>query len=174
MAARQPLTDADRQQILALHAKGMTRNDIARTVKRSQSTISRVVAGAGKSVDRTDTRAATEARKADLAEKRARLREKYLQRADELLEQMTQPCVVFNFGGKDNSYEEHTLTSAPSGDKRNLMQAAATALAKHEALVKMDQSMENHSAVDAWLEHITAGGTVDRPAAAGQEPPSTG
>lgn len=26
---------------------------------------------------------------------------------------------------------------------------------KHGALVKMDQSNENHSAVDSWLEHIT-------------------
>lgn len=167
MAARQPLTDADRQQILALHAKGMTRNDIARTVKRSQSTISRVVAGAGKSFDRTDTRAATEARKADLAEKRARLREKYLQRADELLEQMTQPCVVFNFGGKDNTYAEHQLDKPPVKDLRDLMQAASIATTAEIRISQADTGEQTERVRSLWGAMAQSLGIIDNPDADG-------
>lgn len=142
MPAANALKPAERKRILALHADGMSRNDIARTVKRSSSTVTRIVHEAGGTFDRTATKAATEARKADLAEKRALLREKYLQRADELLEQMTQPCVVFNFGGKDNTYAERRLDKPPVKDLRDLMQAASTATSAEIRISQADTGQQ--------------------------------
>lgn len=168
-----PLDQARRQQIINLHADGHARNEIARRVGVSSSTVSKVCKQEGLDFDRTQTVAATRAKSVDAKAMRAEIALKLLQKANGLLDEMDGPRIVFNFGGKDNTYEQHILDSAPTGDKRNLMQAAATALAKHEALVKMDQTMENHSAVDAWLEHITSGGAQDgSTTTAGQEPPS--
>ncbi|WP_293785020.1 helix-turn-helix domain-containing protein [uncultured Aeromicrobium sp.] len=127
MPRTDPISDETRERILALHAEGRTRNDIARDVGVSGSTVTKVVKAAGRSFDRAATKAATEARKVDLAERRARLRAKYLQRAEELLDQMDKPHLVFNFGGKDNTYEERTLDRPPVKDIRDLMQAASTA-----------------------------------------------
>lgn len=135
-----PLTDADRARILELHAQGMSRNDIHRETGRSAAAVTKVVHDAGLSFDRSATAAATEARKADLAARRASLREKYLQRADELLEQMTQPCTVFNFGGKDNTYAEHQLTKPPVKDLRDLMQAASIATTAEIRIAQADQN----------------------------------
>lgn len=125
--AAAPLPEADRTRILKLHGQGMTRNDIARETGRSGSTVTKVVHDAGLSFDRTATKAATEARKADLAARRADLRIKFLDRADELLDMFDKPVTVFNFGGRDNTYEERTLDRPTIGDMRSLIQAAATA-----------------------------------------------
>ncbi len=51
---------------------------------------------------------------------------------------MDKPHLVFNFGGKDNTYEEHLLQSPPTGDLKNLMVSAATAIDKHIVLERHD------------------------------------
>lgn len=125
--AKNPLTDTERARILELHAQGMARNDIARETGRAAGTVTKIVTDAGGTFDRSATKAATEARQADLAERRSRLRTKFLTRAEECLDQMDQPHLVFNFGGKDNTYEERTLDRPPVKDIRDLMQAASIA-----------------------------------------------
>lgn len=152
------LPDEDRDRILALHAEGKTRNDIAREVGRSGSTVSRVVRHAGLSFDRASTIEATKARQADLAEMRADLEMRYLERAAELLEQMDEPHLVFNIGGKENTYTEHLLDRPTTGDIRNLMQSASIATTASLKIATAGVGDTDHSAVDAWLEFMLEAG----------------
>lgn len=152
------LPDEDRARILELHAQGMSRNDIAREVGRSGSTVSKVVRDAGLAFDRTSTIEATRARQADLAEMRADLEMRYLERAAELLEQMDEKHIVFNIGGKDNVYTEHTLDRPTTGDIRNLMQSASIATTASLKIATSGVGDTDHSAVDAWLEHMLEAG----------------
>lgn len=122
-----PIPDEDRQRVLDLHAQGMSRNDIARETGISAGSVTNIVTAAGLSFDRTATAAATAARQADLADRRTSLREKFLDRADELLARLDEPEVVFNFGGRENTYAEHQFSKPTASTARTLIQAAATA-----------------------------------------------
>jgi hypothetical protein len=123
MAVR-PVTQDDYDQVRELHGQGKSRNEIARQLGRSGKTISRIAVELGLSFERAGTIAATEAKKADAASKRARLQDDALEAAQKLLGQMFQPALVYNFGGKENDYNSTTLNEPPFADKR----AIATAL----------------------------------------------
>jgi IS30 family transposase len=97
-----PVSEDELAEIRRLHAEGKGRNEIARTIGRSLRTISVHAGRMGLTFDRTATEAATEARKADLAERRAILAEALQGDAERLTEQLWEPAVVFNFGGKDD------------------------------------------------------------------------
>lgn len=133
------ITGQERADIVAMIERGMTRNDIQRATRRSGSTISGIAKAEGLTFGRRDEiRAATAARTADNRAKRAEISAKLLAKADALLDEMDGPFLAFNIGGKDNVYTEHPLDAAPSGDKRNLMQAASTALGRHIDLERHD------------------------------------
>lgn len=126
---RRPVTEDDYEQVRALHAQGLGRNDIARALDRSGQIISRLAKEQGLSFARAgEVAAATEVRRADLAARRILLAEQLQSDAEHLRAQMWQPTVVFAFGGKDNTYEEHLLDEAPSADKKALMATAGMAL----------------------------------------------
>lgn len=130
-----PVTDEEREQVRALHAEGHGRNEIARRIGRSQRTISLLAAAMHLTFDRTATEEATRARRADLAERRVILAEALQSDAEQLTEQMWQPATIYNFGGKDNTYEEKHVDQPPTLDKKNLMLAAGVAIEKSLKLV---------------------------------------
>src|SRR5690349_12314523 len=131
-----PVDQKTRDRVLALIGEGKGRNEIARLTGISTATVS-LIAPAG-SFDRSQTRVATQARAVDLAALRARLAVKFATRAEELLDAMDQPHVVFNFGGKDNTYEEHTLDRPPTAYIRNLMASAAIGAQRSLELTRFD------------------------------------
>lgn len=146
MAAR-PVTQADYDAVKQLHAQGLGRNEIARRIKRGERTVSRLAAEQGLSFDRAGaTAAATAAKKADAASRRARLQVDALEAAERLLEQMFQPALVYNFGGKENSYESRTLNEPPFADKRSIAVAlqaltnTAIRLAEYDKATNVDQA----------------------------------
>ncbi|MFF9199972.1 helix-turn-helix domain-containing protein [Streptomyces sp. NPDC014779] len=130
-----PVTDEERARIRELHAQGYGRNAIARELGRGTRTISVEAAAMNLSFDRSQTEEATRARMADLAEKRSILADALTDDALRLSAQMWEPTVVFNFGGKDNVYEEHPVAEPPPADKRALMAAATSAAAQSLRLV---------------------------------------
>nr|WP_240981171.1 helix-turn-helix domain-containing protein [Streptomyces sp. N502] len=129
------VTDEERAAIRRLHAEGKGRNEISRLIGRSLRTISVQAAKMNLTFDRTATEAATKARIADLAEKRAILAEALTDDALQLTEQLWQPGKVFSFGGKDNIYREKPVEQPPALDKKNLMAAAGIAIEKSLRLV---------------------------------------
>ena len=64
-----PITDDEREQVRHLHAEDKTRNQIARAIKRSGSTVSKSAKDIDLSFERgSEVVAATEARRLDLAD----------------------------------------------------------------------------------------------------------
>lgn len=123
-------------EIRRLAADGLGRNEVARRVGCSISTVTRYSPPG--SFDRAATAAAVKARQLDLAARRAALAANLLADAERLREQLWQPGVVFAFGGKDNDYNEHHVEEPPAADKRTLMQAATAAMTAHLKLVDHD------------------------------------
>ncbi|MEU5838786.1 hypothetical protein ABZ820_34695 [Streptomyces diacarni] len=133
-----PVEDAERARVRELHARGLGRNAIAREIERGTRTVSLIAADLGLSFNRTATEEATRARSADLAELRTQLAHDLTLDALRLTQQMWEPAVVYNFGGKDNTYAERSVNEPPAGDKRALMAAAGAALDRSLRLVPPD------------------------------------
>ncbi|MGX1912415.1 helix-turn-helix domain-containing protein [Streptomyces phaeochromogenes] len=126
-----PITDADREQVRRLHAEGTSRNEIARTIKRSPSTVSKLATEAGLTFERgPEIVAATEARRIDLAARRIQLAEQLHRDAEQLREQLWQPCTIGAFGGRDNIWSETQLNRPTFGDQRQILSATGTAIEK--------------------------------------------
>ncbi|HET6356082.1 helix-turn-helix domain-containing protein [Streptomyces sp.] len=130
-----PVTDQDRADICRLHAEGCGRNEIARQLVRSPRTISVEAAKMGLTFDRAATEEATRARKADLEEKRVILADALTDDALRLSAQVWEPATIYNFGGKDNTYEFKLVDEPPAIDKKALITAATAASAQSLRLV---------------------------------------
>lgn len=152
MAANNPVTASERRRIKKLHAEGATRNDIAKALKRSASTITRVCGDLGLSFDRTATKAATAAKVADAKSKRAEIMQGLLDDVQKLRAQLFAPAIIFSFGGKENTYAERPVPEPPARDKRDLMGSISLALTASLRLDDHDGDREGLAAVDAWLK----------------------
>lgn len=138
------ITPEQRDQVLALHAEGHARNEIARRVGISAGSVTNICRSAARSFDRSETKQATQARQVDLAAGRVRLAEKMLAASEAMLDRIDDPYLVYNFGGKDNTYEEHTLASAPIEVRRNIITTAGITFDKLSRIVeKSDTGLEH-------------------------------
>lgn len=155
-----PPIEPERRQAIAdaVQAGQLSRNAIARQHGVTGATVGNIARehDITPAFDRTLTKQASAARAADMAEARSRLRARLLAKAEDLLDQMDDPHLVYSFGGKDNEYNEHTLERAPTGDLRNLMTAAAIALDKHVVLDKHD-SDDGHEDAKSMLLGVAEG-----------------
>ncbi|WHM36302.1 helix-turn-helix domain-containing protein [Streptomyces sp. BPTC-684] len=125
------IDDRDRAQVRRLHAEGKARNEIARAMGRSPSTVSKIAAALGLSFERgPEVVAATEARRIDLAARRAQLADQLHTDAERLRAQLWEACTVGAFGGKDNVWSETHLDRPTFGDQRQILAAAGTAIEK--------------------------------------------
>lgn len=166
--ARNPLTDAEKARIHEMHTAGATRNDIARDLGRSGDTITRYCKKAGLDFDREQIRAATEARKIDLAARRASLRERLLHEADAALDVIGQPETVWNFGGRDNTYAEHTFPAATSETRRKMILAAAAASTQEIRIAQADSGANVEAAkslLTGLAEALGVKGPAEQPQA---------
>ena len=114
-------------ELRRLHAEGKGRNAISREMGITNSVVSRTAAHLDLEFDRSKIEAATQARLADLAERRTLLAEQFHDVAEDSLDRVYQPTTVYAFGGKDNVYEEHVFDEAPAAERRALVSAASTA-----------------------------------------------
>ncbi|MCI3271404.1 helix-turn-helix domain-containing protein [Streptomyces cylindrosporus] len=130
-----PVTVEDRAEIIRLHGEGKGRNEIARLTGRAQRTVSVICAEEGLVFDASMTEEATRHRVAQLAALRADTAVDLHLDALRLTQQMWEPATIYNFGGKDNTYNDHHVDEPPAGDKKNLMAAAGIALEKSLKLV---------------------------------------
>ncbi|MEU6279745.1 hypothetical protein [Streptomyces sp. NPDC047028] len=125
----------DYRQVAALHGQGLGRNEIARRIGRGQRTVSVIAAELGLTFDVTLTEEATRHRVAQLAALRADTALDLHLDALKLTQSMWEPATIYNFGGKDNSYNSEHVDEPPAIDKKNLMAAAGIALEKSLKLV---------------------------------------
>ena len=153
-----PVTDAERQRIIELHAAGKSRNDIAAEIGRAPSVVSRTAAQLGLSFDRSATKAATAAKVADAKSRRAALLLNLLSDAERLREQIWSPHEYVDHGGKDFDEARWTQHEPTAADKLKLMQAAGIAVDKSLRLEQHDADAQGLAAVDAWLQSMMGAG----------------
>lgn len=139
--ARGPITEQEKDRIAALHADGLSRNAIAREIGRGASTVSRICHELGLRFDRHLTVEATAAKVADAAERRARLQEATLASAERLMAQMFAPSTIFNFGGKENDYNERPVEEPPFRDKKDIATAVAALAQTALKLAEYDKAV---------------------------------
>jgi hypothetical protein len=139
MAQGRPVEDSLRARALELIQAGTPRNAIARELQIAPSSVSVIARDAGLSFDRANqTASATAARQHDLKVRRLELIDELMSKAADHIVAIDQPMMVFNIGGKDNTYTEHELDRAPTGDILNLHRAASLALKDARELIHDD------------------------------------
>lgn len=128
--------DAERAQVL--FDQGLGCNAIARELGVAASTVSKWAKDTGRSFDRSQVAAANEAHRVDLATGRIRLAEKMLAASESMLDNIDEPYLVYSFGGKDNTYAEHELDTAPVEVRRNIITTAGITFDKLTRIVEND------------------------------------
>lgn len=165
---RRPVSDEERSQIVEAIRSGAARNDVARRFGRSPSTISKIAHAEGLAFDRAQTEAATKAKQADNRARRAAQAVVYLDKVDEIFTEIEAirarlhgPTVVFNFGGRDNTYEERTLPEPDAATIRALTSSirdlVMSARAAHTTVLDMeriDQPDAGHGALEQLIDAI--------------------
>lgn len=163
-----PLDPARVADIQRLAAEGVSRAQIALRVGCGERTVSKYAAPG--SFDRSATAAAVAARRVDMAARRARLADDLLSDAERLRAQLWEPHTVFAFGGKDNEYNEREHPEPTPADKRNLLQAAATALTQSIKLSEYD-SAQSPEAAKSMLSKLADALEAAAPALRGDAEP---
>lgn len=139
MAQGRPVEADVRARAIELIGSGLPRNAIARELEIAPSSVSKIATEEGLSFDRANqTASATAARQHDMKVRRLELIDELMSKAADHLVAIDQPFLAFNFGGKENTYEEHTLDRAPTGDLLNLHRAASLALKDARELIRDD------------------------------------
>lgn len=126
-----PITDKDRAAVRRLHSEGKARNEIARTINRSPSTVSKIAANLDPPLtfDRAvEVAVATQVRRADLAARRADLAIRLHDIAERELARMAERHLYFEWGGKDHTYAEKWQEEPTPADRRTMMATAGAAL----------------------------------------------
>ena len=139
MAQGRPVEASTRERAIELIQAGAPRNAVARELGIAPSSVSAIARDAGLTFDRANqTASATAARQHDMKVRRLELIDELMSKAADHLVAIDQPFLAFNFGGKENTYEEHELDRAPTGDILNLHRAASLALKDARELIRDD------------------------------------
>lgn len=154
-----PITPEKRAAIVAdLRATMGTADGSIRLVSDrhgvAKSSISRIAQAEGISwtqEGRSIAENAVDQRRKTNAQLRSALAERLLEVANRALSDMNAPAVIYNFGGKDNSYNERTVDRPPTADQRNLATIAAIAIDKHKVLDMYDADARSGAMLDRWL-----------------------
>lgn len=152
MAASRTFDSKRAQEARRLFDEGRSCNAIANELGVAPSTISAWAKREGLRFDRSKTAAAVKAHTIDLAAARLELASEMSEASLELLRARHQPYLVFNFGGKDNDYNEHTLDRAPVDVVRSIVTTAGIAFDKATRVV--ENPIEDTAEVDSMLEGL--------------------
>lgn len=144
--------DPKRALLRKLHAAERSVRDIAEELGVSKSTVSRWAKEEGLEFNRARTAQAVAAHTIDLAAGRQRLAEKMLHRAEQLLDSLDGTYLVYSFGGRDNTYSEHTLDKPPVEVIRNAVTTAGITFDKLTRIVERDPDITGAQSVVASLE----------------------
>lgn len=152
MARRETFQQGQRAR--ELFDQGLGCNAIARELGVGAATISRWAEREGLSFDRSAVAIAVRARSIDIAASRTELTQKMLTVAHDALDQLDGPYLVYNFGGKDNTYEEHLLDTPPIEVVRTAQTIAKDA---HAVATKtLEQTPEGTALAESVLDRLEA------------------
>lgn len=142
--------------LLRLHGEHRSLNSIAKEMGRSLSTVSEHGMQLGLDWDRSRVIEMNIARMADAAAIRTALELDLLRDAERLRQQLFSPAVAYNFGGKDNTYEEHRLPQPSAADQLKIMQATTIAVAHSLKISEHDVNAGTDAAI-GMLDKVAIG-----------------
>ncbi|WP_408895928.1 helix-turn-helix domain-containing protein [Nocardioides sp. R1-1] len=145
MAAARPITEEELDEIRALHAEGKSCRQIAHEIGRSFSSVSRHCRDMGLKFDTSRVAEATEVRVTANRARRAELETRLLDEAANLLDQLHEPHLIFNWS-KENDYAEQELDEPDVAAKATLVRAAGVAIDKAIKLSETDKATAEASA----------------------------
>jgi helix-turn-helix protein len=134
---RNLITDVDRERVRTLHAEGKTRNDIARAIGRSPSTVTGIARALGLSFDRSATAAATHARQVDNRARRIGIVGRLYGRAEQVLGRLEADGYTFT-ATTVHGIETKVLDHVPAPDEKALASAMSTHLGAAARLEQVD------------------------------------
>lgn len=150
-----PLTNDERAEIVRHIESGKGCAETAKIMNRSADTVSRIAHSIGWTFGVTNLARAHGARSAYCAEARAGIAALATERAQSMLERWEQEYLVFNFGGKDNDYNEHVLSEPPVEAKRAMAQTFRDLMRTVLDIDRHDnRADEGLAAVDQWLRDM--------------------
>lgn len=132
--APRPVTEKERAQARKLAAEGVARNEIARRLKRSAATITKIIREAGQSFDRSQTAEATAARVEDMKARRLEIAELLLADVPKLHERLWSPHRYYERG--PDAPIEMELPLPPLRDVRDGYGAIGLALRGHQDMMR--------------------------------------
>jgi len=115
----------DEDAVRELHGQGFSRNAIAREINRSPATVSKIAKGLGLEFDRSSTKEATAAVVADAASRRTALVSEMIDKAAELVSQISGPYTAV-FPDKEGNAVETPLARITPGAARDLCSAVSS------------------------------------------------
>lgn len=149
------LSDDERQRIIDLLPSGRSCRSIAKETGHSWSTVGLIAKAEGHTFGRANLARAREAQQAYGAEWRADFAKRLSAKCDDLLGDMDGKYLVFNFGGRDNDYCEHTLAAPPTEAKERLVKSIRLAV---QTVLDIDRHDSDGgmglAALDEWLEMV--------------------
>ena len=161
MATTKSWTDQQDAELVALHGQGLTQAECGRRLGISNRRVSEHSKVIGLAWDRSKTMAATSARVADNRALRTQISSQALVEAQGFLADLHKPALVFNFGGKDNTYEERWHDRPSHEIRLKIMQSFGVAVDRSLKIDVHDADMGGVAAVDRWLTHMTEGEASD-------------
>ncbi|CAL9456731.1 hypothetical protein SUDANB15_02535 [Streptomyces sp. enrichment culture] len=141
----QPLSPEELGRLRQLHADGHGRNEIARRLDRSVGVVTNCARRLGLDFDRSATRAAVEARQIDLADRRQRLTELYMEAAELAAVRSMGQYRIETFDNR-GEFVAQLVDLPPARETKDLLQASKAASDAAERLLAVDvgdQGREN-------------------------------
>lgn len=142
----------------ALFDEGYGCNAIAKKLGVGVATISRWAKAEELEFDRSQTALAVRAHTVDLAEARILLAQKMAVAASDMLDRLDGEYTVYSFGGKDNTFAEHTFDEPPVEVVRNAVTTAGIAFDKASKV--LEGAPEGTDEAESVLERLEA--DIDR------------
>jgi hypothetical protein len=157
------LTEKERQRIIELCKEGKSCCKIAKEVGRSKDSVSRIAKSIGHKFGQSNADNAHEARKWYCAESRALIAARLEEEANLLLDDLHKPHVAFNFGGKDNDYNDHHFDEPPTEAKFTIMRSVQAAVRTVSDIVKVDNrgDDETQTRIKEFRDSVEAGTAKD-------------
>lgn len=150
------ITPDEEEAILATLRETENVRETARRHKRSPASVSTIAKRRGVDVvERSQTKDATAALAADNDARFELLVHRMVEEGHRALDEMHRPRTYWNFGGSENSYNEHTMPEPTIADQRSLMVMAAVAVDKRIAARRAERGDEGEGV--ALIEALGAG-----------------
>jgi hypothetical protein len=136
-------------------AKGMSVAQTGKEIGRVPASVQTKAMALGLHFARSVPLEAAETRRADARDRRHAFREALQGDLEKLRSQLFSEALVYNFGGKDNTYEEAKLDQPPIADQLRLVQAISAGISTIERLEHMDAD-QGVTDVVGMLDRIAA------------------